>query len=578
MSSQTNEHATVDRGTPFLPVICSALSFLVYLGTLQFHFVYDDIGQLLDNPSIRSWHFLSQYFTSHMWAGVFLNSNYYRPLVLVWFRLNDALFGLNPVGWHLTSAAAHAVATLMVFHLVYQLFPNRAGATLAALIFGLHPLHVQSVAWVSGITDPLLTIFLVGSFLQYLTFRNSRKPIHLACALILYGLATLTKEPAVVFPVIIAAHEWFVQPKDGPRRTVRTTILVVLPFLVVTVLYFAARMHALHGIAPVQSPIGAMAVLSTLPSIFWLYAKHLLLPWGYSLYYDFSVVRHFSDPRFFLPTLGLVLLALVIGAICYLLRVPRNIVITASIWFTLPLLPSLYLPAVSPELYGQDRYLYVSFVGFSMLAAAVIARLADVLGGEKRRASFLLFAGAAIGMTLASCTLIQQQYWDNNIALYQRGVTFAPNNEQAVSNLAVALAEHKPVESLALFERCLPKDPNSAKLNYLYGYTLYRIGRYSPALLPLSRAAQLEPTMADAFLYIGLSHLKLGYTEDAKFEIRRAITLEPERRGAHLAMGSVLEAEGNLQGALTETRIEANNFPDDTLIHQRLLALEQKLN
>lgn len=582
MPPEKAENAATENRIRYLPLICSALSLLVYLGTLRFRFVYDDIGQLLDNPSIRSWHFLSQYFTSHMWAGVFVTSNYYRPLVLVWFRLNDALFGLSPAGWHFTSAATHALATLLVFRLVYRLFRNRAGATLAALIFGLHPLHVQSVAWVSGITDPLLTIFLIGSFLQYLSFRDSREPIHLALSLVLYALATLTKEPAVILPAIVAIHELFIPLKDGVRRTrrqqLRSAALVVLPFVAVTIIYLAARMHALHGFAPGLSHMGAAAVLRTLPSILWLYAKHLFLPWGYSLYYDFRVARHFSDPEFLLPTLGLVLLALMLGGICYTLRVPRNVILTASIWFTLPLLPSLYLPALGPEIYGQDRYLYVSFVGFAMLAGAVIVRLAEVLGNGERTGSFLLYAGAVLAMTLASCTLIQQQYWDSNIALYERAVSFAPDNEQANANLAVALAEHKPTDSLALFERCLRKDPNSAKLNYLYGYTLYRIGRYSASLLPLSRAAELDPAMAEAFLYIGMSHLKIGYTQDAKFEIGRAIALEPERRGAHLAMGTVLEAEGNLPGAIAETRIEAKNFPEDPLIRQRLIALEHKSN
>lgn len=582
MSLENNDLAATERGTRYFAIICSAVSFFVYLGALQFHFVYDDVGVILDNPSVRSWRFLSQYFTSHVWAGVFVNSNYYRPLLLVWFRLNDALFGLNPAGWHLSSAIAHAIATLLIFHLVNRLFLNRDIAALSSLIFGLHPLHVQSVAWISGITDPLLTIFLVGSFLQYLNFRDSRKPRHLAWSLVLYAAATLTKEPAIILPAIIAAHELFASSRDGVRHNLthrlRDASLAVVPFAAATILYLAVRAHALHGFAPALSPIGAVAMLRTLPSILWLYARHLVLPWGYSLYYDFRLVPHFSDPRFLLPTLGLILLGLILGATCYLLRVPRNLIVTACTWFAVPLLPSLYLPALAPEIYGQDRYLYLSLVGFSILAAALIVQFVQMIGPRERTASLLLYAGAIVGMTLACCTLIQQQYWNSNIALYQRAVGFAPENEQAVSNLAVALAEHKPTESLALFERCLRMDPNSAKLNYLYGYTLYRIGRYSPALLPLSRAAQIEPTMAEAFLYIGLSHLKLGYTEDAKFEIRRALALEPERRGAHLAMGSVLEAEGNLQGALEETRIEANNFPDDRLIHQRLLALEQKLN
>src|SRR5579859_2966532 len=216
MSIDPDVAVTSDRGR-FLEFAVVIFSALVYAWTLSFQFVYDDIGQLVDNPSIRSWQFLPQYFTSHMWAGVLANSNYYRPLVLLWFRLNYVLFGLSPAGWHFTSILAHAAATLLVFRLVYRLFTNRTAAILSAMIFGLHPIHVQSVAWVSGVTDPLLAIFMTASFLQYLTFRESRKPIHLVWSLLLYAGATLTKEPGVILPAIIFAYEYAGPAENRPQ-------------------------------------------------------------------------------------------------------------------------------------------------------------------------------------------------------------------------------------------------------------------------------------------------------------------------------------------------------------------------
>src|SRR5205807_9067530 len=110
---------------------------------------------------------------------------------------------LNPSGWHLTSVLAHATATLLVFRLAYRLCANRTGAVITALIFGLHPVHVQSIAWISGVTDPLLAVFLLGSFLQYLAFRATRKTLHLIWSVLLYAGAVLTKEPGVILPAIV---------------------------------------------------------------------------------------------------------------------------------------------------------------------------------------------------------------------------------------------------------------------------------------------------------------------------------------------------------------------------------------
>ena len=569
---------TGDR-SKFLEIAVVVLSALVYAWTLSFQFVYDDIGQLVDNPSIRSWQFLPQYFNSHMWAGVLANSNYYRPLVLLWFRLNYVLFGLSPAGWHFTSIMAHAAATLLVLRLVYRLFANRTAAILSAMIFGLHPVHVQSVAWVSGVTDPVLAIFMTGSFLQYLIYRESRKPIRLAWSLLLYVGATLTKEPGVILPAMIFAYE-YTRPAENPAhsaavRRVKAATLTVLPFVLVTFAYLAVRMRALHGFAPALFQMGTPTMIRTLPSILWLNIEHLLLPWGYSLYYDFNPVQHFTDSQFLLPVGSLFALFVVLVGVCYLVRIPRNIVVVATIWFVLPLLPSLYLRAIPIAIFAQDRYLYISSIGFAILASNLILRVIDVVA-EQRELPLLLYTSATIGMALASCTLIQQQYWESNIALYRRAVSVAPNNEQALANLAVALAEHKPIESLALFEKSLRLDPNSAKLNYLFGYTLYRIGQYSPSLSPLARAAELDPSMAEAFLYIGMSHLKLGYPHDAEAEITRSIVLEPHKRGAHLALGTVFEAEGNLSAAINETEIEARTYPDDKLVQQRLAELQHE--
>ena len=120
--------------------IVLGLTFAVYAQTLGFQFVHDDVGQIVENPAVQSWHYLAQYFTAQVWAGVTpeLLGNYYRPLFLIWLRLNDAVFGLHPWAWHLTTLLLHVAVTGLVYLLAWRIVKDRWTALLAALIFGLH--------------------------------------------------------------------------------------------------------------------------------------------------------------------------------------------------------------------------------------------------------------------------------------------------------------------------------------------------------------------------------------------------------------------------------------------------------
>src|SRR5271157_6349218 len=184
-----------------------ALTFAVFAPTLRYQFVHDDRGQIVENPAVHSWRAVPTYFTSHVWAAVMPEElgNYYRPLFLLWLRINDAVFGNQAWGWHLTSILAHVLTTLLVYLLAWRLGIGTDAALLAALIFGLHPAHIEAVAWVSGVTEPLLGILLIASFLSYVQSRveGARAPKWKIISLVLFALAILEKETALILPGLL---------------------------------------------------------------------------------------------------------------------------------------------------------------------------------------------------------------------------------------------------------------------------------------------------------------------------------------------------------------------------------------
>ncbi len=190
------------------PAAILAATFLAYAGTLGFGFVFDDVAGIVRNDSIRAWHYLPSYFTSHVWSFLYphLLSNYYRPLFLLWLRLNDAVFGLRPWGWHLTSVAAHLVATYLVYCLGLRLTRDAWVAAFAGLIFGLDPVHLEAVAYVSAVPELLCTLLVLAALLAWLRARESRPRTWLAVALALYSGALLAKESGMIQPIFSAVY------------------------------------------------------------------------------------------------------------------------------------------------------------------------------------------------------------------------------------------------------------------------------------------------------------------------------------------------------------------------------------
>ena len=245
------------------PAAILAATFLAYAGTLGFGFVFDDTAGIVRNDSLRAWRYLPSYFTSHVWSFLYphLLSNYYRPLFLLWLRLNDALFGLHPWGWHLTSVAAHVAVTYLVYCLGLRLTRDAWIAAFAGLIFGLDPVHVEAVAYVSAVPELLCAVFVLAALLAWLRTREGGlKRTWLAAALALYSAALLSKESGMMLPIFIALYAWIYAAGDGGEvglgKRLRTALEAVAPFLVVTLFYVPLRVWALKGFAHTVTPVG----------------------------------------------------------------------------------------------------------------------------------------------------------------------------------------------------------------------------------------------------------------------------------------------------------------------------------
>src|SRR6476661_9984549 len=217
------------------------LSIAIYLPTVNYAFVSDDNAQITRNVRVHSWKLLPEFFTAPVWKDTgFHNSAipapYYRPLFLVWLTAIYTLFGGNVAAWHLSTILLFAVSTWLVYLLAHELTGHWIIAVIAALIFAVHPIHLESVAWVSGVTDPVLAMPFLGTLICHLRWRRSGDRRLRIAAAVLCGLALLSKEPAVVLCVVLLVYDYLFST-GGRLQRWRRAALDAWPYFAVTALY-----------------------------------------------------------------------------------------------------------------------------------------------------------------------------------------------------------------------------------------------------------------------------------------------------------------------------------------------------
>ncbi|HXE91169.1 MAG TPA: tetratricopeptide repeat protein [Terriglobales bacterium] len=560
----------------FLLGLALLLTALAYLDTLRFQFVYDDIPQIVLNPRLESWSFVPAFFREHVWAHMQgpNEGNYYRPVFLLWLLVNRTLFGLNPLGWHATALALHLAVTFLVGRLAFSVSQDAWMAALAALIFGLHPIHVEAVAWLSSANDPLAALFAISCSLFWLRSRRDPRPSRwLALSLLCYSLALLTKESVIVLPLMVALLAWMTDSSSGALgRALRQSG----PYWLLTLFLYLPLRYAVFGrLGSLATPITWDTLLWTLPSVAWFYSGKLLLPIGLSAFYDFSFVNSPDFANFALPLLGL--LALAAGLWFIGRRWPSPALVAGLVWL-LPILPVLALPAFPATQIVGDRYLYLPSIGFVTLVALALRRIR--LGSTLRFGlpTGQFTAALVLAALLGAGTVAQARHWATNLSLYTRAVEMAPRNLDALTFLANELTNRGQMDlAIRLYHEALAIDPNYWWGNLSLGITYYRAGDLAQAEMFLSRAITANPNNSLQFLHLGLVRRAQGDLPQAQAALEHAIRLEPTASGYRTILAEVEEQRGDLEAALRHYREEAALVPNHAVLAERIRRVEQRL-
>ena len=343
------------------------LGFLVYTNTLGGEFVYDDQRQIVRNTLIQDGSQFWRAMTSDVWAfkgGDQAVSNYWRPSFVFWMILNFRCFGLGAFGWHLTNILLHVAVVALAFALLRRLDVSRPVAGAIALIFAVHPVHSESVAWISGAPDLILCAAMLGSIWFVILLGEKKTPLRWALAIALYLVALGAKEIAILYPLVVVALLWRRERDNGEKGVSwARTLSIAWPFAAVAVAYFIARQSILGTTE--RLPEGGASLgetILTAPAVFAFYLRQMIAPYWIGPSYPLRAVTT--------ANIGVIncIIPLVVTIVAgwWMIRMAGRSK-TARIGlalFLIPLLPAMNIAAFHPEQLVHDRYLYVPLLGF----------------------------------------------------------------------------------------------------------------------------------------------------------------------------------------------------------------------
>ena len=561
-------------GGSLIAIIVALTTFAVFLPGLSNQFVnWDDYETLVDNPRYRG------FGRSQLrWMFTTFHMGHYQPLSWLTFGLDYVLWGMNPLGYHLTSLVLHTASAVVFFFLArlllsyaFRISDAKAkiylnlSAGLAALLFSVHPLRVESVTWATERRDVLSGLFFLLTLYCYARAHanadeKSRRS-WLAFSLTAFVLSLGAKASAITLPLVMILLDVYpLRRMAGTWRSwftpeARKILWEKLPFALLAVSFAVIAIFAQQSagaLRPVQQYFISYRVGQAVYGVaFYLWKSIIPLNLSplYELPYDFDAWM-----SLFLVC-GITVLA--ISVILYVLRNRWPAVLAAWIYYLVVLAPVAGLAQSGPQLVA-DRYSYFSCMSWAVLLGAAFLYLLNSLDARLGRQSVLIAALPVPGLVLiifALMTWKQTQVWRDTRSLWNHVIAVAPQSSVAYYNLGrIVENEGQFPEGLEYYRRALSYNPLYADAHYNLARLLAKHGEQSEAIAHYRDALKIRPNDADAHNNLGLLLAARGETAAALDEFHRALQIDPKYAKAFFNLGRVLAQRNELDKAIENYR------------------------
>jgi protein O-mannosyl-transferase len=518
---------------------------LVFGQTLRHQFLnYDDDQYFSANPRVQAgltWNGLA-------WAFQTTHASNWHPLTWLSLMLDAELFGPGPLGPHLTNVILHAVNTVLLFLLLRRLTGAHGRSALVAALFGLHPLHVESVAWVSERKDVLSGLFFLLTLLMYVQYvakskvQGPKSKVFYGLTLCFFALGLMSKPMLVTVPfVLLLLDYWPIQRFN--RSTIPRLLLEKVPFLALSMVSCLVTLFAQRqAIQPIKWLPLSQRIHSALISYI-AYLGQAFYPAKLAIFYPLPE----NDLHLLEFTLAFILLA-GISAGVLVLRQRHPCLLVGWLWYLGMLVPVIGLVQVGEQA-RADRYTYLPLIGMFILLVWGISELFERM--RYRRQVLSIGASFTVTAALMVCASIQTSYWRNSESLWTHALACTSGNYVGHNNLGIVFAERgQSATALEQYQMALAIEPGYADAHNNLGIMLASQGRVAEATEHYRIALEIKPDFAEAHYNLGNLLARQGRPAEAAKHYQKASETRPDSPKVHYRLALTLKDLGQFEGAI----------------------------
>ena len=529
---------SIFRNTVLIIFILSIVIF-TFLPTLKNDFVFwDDDVHLYENITVRS-------LDSEHVKTIFTETvnKLYIPLTILSFAVEHHYFGHNPFVYHFDNLILHLCVVVFIYWLGIRLGLSMAGSGIAALLFGIHPMHVESVAWVTERKDVLYSFFYMLALLSYSRYLNftkstpsmqNKKLVRFLVLTTLFGvLSMLAKPMALSLPLILLLLDWF-----HGRKVDRSAIVEKIPLVL-----FIGAITWLSYVAHVRVP--GKGILESALIFSWtfvFYIKQFALPLVLVPVYQLPKPVGFINPEYFLSVIfiGIFIIAVI------RFRKHRWFIFSVA-WYVFSVFFLLRYDEIKDTNIVADRFMYLPSLGFCFLFGYGFQCICD----KVHRLRILIGVILVSLMSLLSVhTYKQSQIWQNSIILWKHQLKFYPNEPVALNNLAAALREQ---DEYKIAERIYKKSKEIQENGIAVGFSneaLLNIQKVEYVLSLYKKAIAVRPNFIDSHYNLGNLYSDIGLIPEAVEAYKAALKLDYAYKDVHFSLGNLYQMVGDHEQAV----------------------------
>lgn len=524
-------------------LLAAVITFLIYWGALKNGFVnWDDPGYILENPNLESFKF--------KWIFTELFFSNWHPLTTLSYVIDFQVWGLNPFGYHLENVILHAINTFLVAILAIRLVELKSlrkelalfAGFFSGLLFGLHPLHVESVAWISERKDVLSALFFFLAILTYIKYSSTHRRASFYFTIIFFSLALMSKAMAITLPLVLILLDFY--PLE--RLTLKNAGKVVLekiPFFALSaftaILTILAQQKSTALVSLKSYSLLERTGLAIRGYVFYLYKT--FLPFNLSPFYPRPSEAELFDSVFFVSLF--IILGLTVQCLI-LLR--KKVFLVSWLYFLCTLLPVIGIMQVGNQA-AADRYIYIPSVSIFILAGIGLG----LLYSKTKRRSFRTVAVASflIFIPLSYLTIKQIAIWKDSITLWNHAIELYPDKiDIAYYNRGLAHdKEGRFEQALSDYTKSIAANPQYVDAYVNRGIIYGELSEFDRALTDFNKAASINPNFVNTFLNRGTAYLSLQRFELAISDFLKVLELEPDNAIANYNLGLAYSSLGDSQ-------------------------------